>query len=76
MRWLLGLACVAMATALVADQRRGKLEMGEDGWFDFNARDPTRSELARSTIWSHDTWAFALGIGVPAAIAVASLARR
>lgn len=71
MRWLVGLACLTMATALIADQRRMKLEKGEDGWFDFNMRDPTSPELARSTIWSHDTW-IGLAVAVPVALAVAS----
>ncbi len=74
MRWLLGLACLGMATALVADQRRMKLEKGEDGWFDFNVRDRTKPERARSTVWSHDTW-IGLTAAVPIALAVASVVK-
>jgi len=71
MRWLVGLTCLAMATALIADQRRIKLEKGEDGWFDFNMRDRAKPELARSTIWSHDTWV-GIAAAVPIVLAVAS----
>ncbi len=74
MRWFVGLACLAMATALVADQRRIKLEKGEDGWFDFNTRDRTKPEMARSTVWSHDTW-IGLTAAVPIMLAVASVVK-
>ena len=75
MRWLLGMACLVMATVLVADQRRVKLEKGEDGWFDFNMRDLTKPELARSTVWSHDTW-IGVTAAVPIVLAVVSAVKR
>ncbi len=74
MRWIVGLACLTMATALIADQRRMKLEKGEDGWFDFNMRDRALPDLARTTIWSHDTW-IGLAVAVPVVLAVASAAK-
>jgi hypothetical protein len=70
---VVGLASVAVATAIVADQRRVKAAAGDSGWWDWNARAPA-SELARRSLWSHDSWAFGLGVLVPVALFAASVA--
>lgn len=76
MRLLISTVSIALAVALVADQHRQKLAHGDTGWWDWHSRDPDGLSMAKTTIWSHDAWAFALGIGVPLAMAVSAAGKK
>lgn len=73
MKTLVGTMAIAFAVALVADQHRQKLERGEDGWWDWHSRDEDGVSPAKTTIWSHDAWAFGLGVVVPVMLGVTAL---
>ena len=76
MRALISAVSIAMAVAIVADQHRQKAEHGEDGWWDWHSRDADGVSMAKTTIWSHDAWAFILGVGVPVAMGVSAAGKR
>ncbi len=73
---LITLTSMAAATWLLADQHRSKVAKGESGWWDWHSRDPDGLSMAKTTIWSHDAWAFVLGVGVPVAVGISNLGRR
>lgn len=74
MGWGIAYLSLAAAAVLLADQRRGKVLSGDDSWWDWNAH-AAPSELARDTIWSHDAWAFGLGVLVPLGLGAVAFAR-
>lgn len=76
MRLLISVCSITAAVALIADQHKGKVMQGGDGWWDWHSRDPDGASLAKATVWSHDAWAFGLGVLVPGAMAISSLGSR
>jgi len=72
----IALASMAAATYLLADQHRSKVEQGGSGWWDWHSRDPDGHSMAKTTVWSHDSWVFILGVAVPVAVGISKLGRR